>query len=644
MSSLSDRIIALTHPFFRFFFLLSFIHTLIFLPVVLGSGVEGDIFRSVDKGDLQKVVMYLTNNGNPNQMDVKGRSLLARAAYRGHEDIAEMLLEAGASVDLEDDQNITPLYQASSAGHDAIVRLFLPRSRDINHADARGVTALHIASKKGQTAAVQELCLSPALEVNRQTTEEKETALWLGCSQGHLSTVEMLLHHGSIAVDLADGHGVTPLLIASYYGYAGIVRLLLAKGANVNQVRDNGISPLIVASYQGHEETVRILAEAGADIMYLSPENLGGGTAYHYALQQEHQGISQYLQALTWEYQAKKKQQDLEHSLQELHSLHDSLRQVAAQVKNLEEKESQQVTELDFLKRQHLHHRTEDKTVQQLRDQLEAMRLQDQQQRQRWKEMEERYAVLSQEYDQRRRLEEEKEFLKSHAQLRFFYEKVERTLNQLFLAYKVLDTGMVERTKNSRLDKAAKGINLLGEMVPLPFASLVSSALSAGVSYAADRSAEKHIRFIAGLIRTTATIDKEAEEAARELTKTYEDQIKTLTPAGGEALAQCGIGRLIEYIQAQKIDDELGLAPQLIQAVATFSSHQGRFGLTHQRLETSPARTPHWTDKGVFQKTGILTESGVKYIKPGCQEYRHYGFRKGTKADADQLSYERLFA
>lgn len=576
----------------------SFSFFLFFTPFIFGSTVEQDIFRSVDKGDLQRVVMYLSNRGNPNQVDAKGRSLLARAAYRGHEDIAETLLKAGASVDLEDDNAITPLYQASSAGHAAIVRLFVSKSRDINHSDVRGVTALHIAVKKGQTKVVQELCLSSTLEVNKQIREERETALWLACRQGHLSIVEVLLYQRA-AVDIIDRHGVTPLLISSDSGYPGIVRLLLAKGAEVNRVRDNGISPLIIASYQGHEEVVRILVEAGADLLYRSGDSLGGGTAYQYALQQEHLGISHYLQALTWERQAKKKQLDLERSLEELQSLQSSIGQIAAQVKTLEEKECQQVSELDSLKRQQHHHRAEYKTVQQLRDQLEAMRLQDQHQHQRLQEMEERYAVLSQEYDQRCRLEEEKRFLRSHPQLRFFYEKVERTLNQLFLAYKVLDTGMVERTKNSRLDKAATGISLLGEMVPIPFASMVTSALSAGVSYAADRSAEKHIRFIAGLIRNTATIDKEAEEAARELTKAYEDQIKTLTLAGSETLAQCGIGRLIEYIQAQKIHDELGLAPQLIQAVATFSSHQGRFGLSHQRLETSPLKSPHWTDKGV---------------------------------------------
>lgn len=203
---------------------------------------------------------------------------------------------------------------------------------------------------------------------------------------------------------------------------------------------------------------------------------------------------------------------------------------------------------------------------------------------------------------------------------------------------------MVERTKTSRLDKVSQGISLLGEMVPLPFSSLVTKALSYGVSSAADDAATRQISFIAKLILNTATIDREAEEAARVLTKTYEEQIKNLTPGGVETLAQCGIGRLIEYVQAEQLHDKKGLSPQFIQAVAVFSSHQGRFGLRHQRLETSSHKSPPWTDKGVFQQTGIMTETGKKFVKPGCQEYRHYGFHKGTTIDAEQLTYTRLFS
>lgn len=204
MTFLCDRIFTLSLPFFLFFFLSLFNSSFIF-----GAAFEQDIFRSIDKGEMQSVAIYLTNNGNSNRVDAKRRSLLSRAAYRGHQGIVGALLHAGASVDLEDDNNITPLYQASSAGHPAIVRLFIPKSKDINHADSRGVTALHIASKKGQTAVVQELCQSPTIQLNKQTNEEKETALWLACCQGHLSTVEVLLQTGA-DVDQPDQHGVTP--------------------------------------------------------------------------------------------------------------------------------------------------------------------------------------------------------------------------------------------------------------------------------------------------------------------------------------------------------------------------------------------------------------------------------------------------
>ena len=166
--------------------------------------------------------------------------------------------------------------------------------------------------------------------------------------------------------------------------------------------------------------------------MYHAPENLGGGTAYHYALQQEHQGISQYLQTLGWEHQTRKKQQDLEHSLQELRTLQSSLHEDAAQVRALEEKEDKQSSELDDVKREQQQHRGERVIAQQLKNQLDRMQLNDQHQHQKLQEMENVYAALNQDYQQRVRIEEEKRGLRSDNRLRIFYEKVERTLNQLF--------------------------------------------------------------------------------------------------------------------------------------------------------------------------------------------------------------------
>jgi len=53
-------------------------------------------------------------------------------------------------------------------------------------------------------------------------------------------------------------------MLAAQYGYSGIVRALLANGADVNLKGELGDTALSRATDNGHTETVRILKEAGA--------------------------------------------------------------------------------------------------------------------------------------------------------------------------------------------------------------------------------------------------------------------------------------------------------------------------------------------------------------------------------------------
>ena len=74
--------------------------------------------------------------------------------------------------------------------------------------------------------------------------------------------------------------GYTPLLFAARHGELDSARLLLAAGADVNDVAPEGTSALVVAAHGGHGALATFLLEQGAD-----PNAAGAGyTALHAAI------------------------------------------------------------------------------------------------------------------------------------------------------------------------------------------------------------------------------------------------------------------------------------------------------------------------------------------------------------------------
>jgi len=199
---------------------------------------------------------------------------------------------------------------------------------------------------------------------------------------------------------------------------------------------------------------------------------------------------------------------------------------------------------------------------------------------------------------------------------------------------------MVTREQRGLLPGAANVINLLGNVIPLPFASLVTSAISGTLMYAHNLREDHHVRFVANLVMHTATIDTESEKAARLLAQRYKTQLKELTPKGSETLAECGVARFVEYMREEKVSDQLDLASQLVFSVVLVKLTHGIF-FKDKAVETHSAKSPRWTEKGVYKKTGILTPQGVRYVHPKYQgEVSHYGFREGTHEEAQALGYQ----
>jgi len=136
-----------------------------------------------------------------------------------------------------------------------------------------------------------------ALDKDLPHTERRERlqkALHVSASNGDLERIQSLLTGPArqyIDVNAPDEEGTAPLLYASCFGHAEVVRVLLKAGANVDQQDIQQWTPLIWATTNGHKDIAQLLLDNGA-----SPEakSTSGRTAFDFAAPDS--DMSEYLQ------------------------------------------------------------------------------------------------------------------------------------------------------------------------------------------------------------------------------------------------------------------------------------------------------------------------------------------------------------
>ncbi len=134
---------------------------------------------------------------------------------------------------------------------------------------------LHIANEKNKLlAGAARVMLDKDAEI-----EAKDDALMRAATNGNVEVVRLLLAKDA-NVTIKDMEGCTPMHHAALKGHASIVKLLVERGADSEDRDNDGWTVLQHASWNGHEKTVRYLLKNDANV-HSRAEN--GWTALHQA-------------------------------------------------------------------------------------------------------------------------------------------------------------------------------------------------------------------------------------------------------------------------------------------------------------------------------------------------------------------------
>ena len=215
---------------------------LVALPVygtgpALGQPREGtELIEAAGRGDLARVKTLLLAGARVDAQDRDGQSALLLAVKGNHVAVAEALIDAGASINVQAANRDTPWLLAGALGRAEIIAKLIPRGPDLS-----------IRNRFGGNA------LIPA------------------CERAHVEAIRLLLTT-RIDVDHVNNLGWTCLLEIVILGSGGArhqeaTRLVLQAGADPNLADKDGVTPLAHARAKGQAEVARLIEQAGGRLL-----------------------------------------------------------------------------------------------------------------------------------------------------------------------------------------------------------------------------------------------------------------------------------------------------------------------------------------------------------------------------------------
>ena len=210
---------------------------------------------------LELISMVIKREGiDINGKDHSNKTALHYAAYRGHQNIALMLLTNGCNVNLKDSNMKTPLHHAIENGAMGVIEHLIDYGANIKYLNTyTKENPLHFAIK--QNCQVIEdmikLLVDKGVDIDAQDYILR-TPLHIAIEDGNIDIALLLIKLGA-DVNLQDCEMKTPLHYTAEIGVVSLIENLIDHGANINVPDCSHNTPLFIAHDLKDGEVVQLL-------------------------------------------------------------------------------------------------------------------------------------------------------------------------------------------------------------------------------------------------------------------------------------------------------------------------------------------------------------------------------------------------
>lgn len=230
-----------------------------------------------DKADIARMLVKF--GSHVNVVSEFGYTPLLIAVMNGSVATAKVLLEAGADVSIEGDEQATagtcPLLEAVNRNSKEMVRLLIAAGANVHACDNHGYGIIHRAAGCGYPEMVR-LCIELGADLEAKTNGVRDTGgtpmfMFVPfCARGDFTNCQH------------DSH-------ANSFMLCEILKILIDAGAEVNTRDERGWTPLMRFAHLDRAGVVRLLLDSGADPLLESHVgdtalSLSGSNECHHAI------------------------------------------------------------------------------------------------------------------------------------------------------------------------------------------------------------------------------------------------------------------------------------------------------------------------------------------------------------------------